>query len=242
LAADFAHQAWDERHHRQDLGFAPDLLVVLAADLVRSASFGSAIDLLDRATTLIPDDSAALLALGATYERTGRYEEAVDPLRRLVREDPDNAEGKLRLAVNLARTGKTGQARVLFRKLIGSDAPTWVVIISYQEFARLLSVPAAEAVLREAVSRFQGNQALRVQLAFVLDRRGQTDEATGLIEDLARQAAAPETSPRVRYPAWPSLGLGKRMSVLESAMTLRLPALVMALDAWALRPGTEDAT
>ena len=60
--------------------------------------------------------------------------------------------------------------------------------------------------------------------------------------NLARQAAAPETSPRVRYPAWPSLGLGDRMSVLESAMTLRLQALITALDARALEPGAEDAT
>jgi hypothetical protein len=116
------------------------------------------------------------------------------------------------------------------------------MVISYQELAHLLPEPAAETILREAVDRFPGNQALRVQLAFVLDDRGQAAEATRLIEDLSRQAAAPETSPRVRYPAWPSLGLGEKMVILENVVASRLPALVMALDARALEENEEDAT
>ena len=242
LAADFAEQAWDEQRQQEGSDFAQTMLVALAADLVRTGMLVSAIDVLDRAVELAPDDPAALLALGATYERTGRYAEAVVPLQRLVRQHPDDAEGLLRLAVNLARTGDSKQAETHFRYLIANGSPTWVMVISYQELAHLLPESAAEAILREAVDRFPGNQALRVQLAFVLDDRGQAAEATRLIEDLSRQAAAPETSPRVRYPAWPSLGLGGKMVILENFVASRLPDLVMALDARALEENQEDAT
>jgi len=242
LAADFVEQDWDEQRQWEGSDFTQTMLVALAADLVRTAFLVSAIDVLDRAVELAPGDPAALLALGATYERTGRYAEAVVPLQHLIRQHPDDAEGLLRLAVNLARTGDSEQAEAHFRNLIANSSQTWVAVISYQELARLLPEPAAETILREAVYRFPGNQALRVQLAFVLDDRGQTAEAARLIEDLGRQAAAPETSPRVRYPAWPSLGLGEKMVVLENAVASRLSALVTALDARAPEENQEDKT
>jgi len=206
------------------------VLVALSADLVRTSRLTSAVDLLNRSIELDPTNPVALLALGATLERTGRYREAIPALRTLVEEHPDNVEGVLRLAVNLARTGDPEDAEGHFRQLIADDSPTWITVISYQELARLLPIAEAERILREAVERFPGNQALRVQLAFLLDGRGQQSEAGQLIDRLCRRAAPPETSPRVRYPAWPSLGLGEMMVLYQSEMEAKLPSLVMALD------------
>jgi len=242
LAAELAERAWDEQRLGGSPDFAQTLLVSLAADLVRAAAVFSAIDLLGRALEIDPDDPTALLALGATYERSGRYQEAIQPLRSLVRGHPENAEGELRLAINLARDGETEEADTGFRSLIGNSAPTWMTVIAYQELARLLAPSAAEQVLREGVERYPRNQALRVQLAFVLDRRGQAAPAAELVEEICRRASAPVTSPRVRYPAWPSLGLEGRIGVLERETEPLLPGLVTALEARVPPETAEDAT
>jgi tetratricopeptide (TPR) repeat protein len=242
MAAEFAEQAWETRRPGEDEGFACTLLVALAADLIRIAAVSPAIDLLNRALEIAPDDPAALLALGATYERSGLYEEAIGPLRTLVRELPENAEGELRLAINLARAGRTEDAEGHFRALIADSAPTWITVIAYQELARLLPSVNAEPVLREGFQRFPSNQALQVQLAYVLDDLGRTAEAADLVESISRSGSAPETSPRVRYPAWPSLGLEGRMNILEEEAAVVLPALVTALDAARGAETTEDQT
>jgi Flp pilus assembly protein TadD len=242
LAAELAETVNQQRSVGDSPFFAETLLVSLAADLIRAAAVTSAIELLDRAIAIAPDDPSALLALGATYERSGRYEEAIGPLRRLVREHPGNSEGELRLAVNLARDGKVDEAKVHFRHLIEDSAPTWMTVLAYQELARLEPLLMAEAVLAEGVERYPNNQALRVQLAFVLDSRGRTDEATQLVEDVCRRASAPETSPRVRYPTWPSLGIEGKIVRFEEETEILLPALVASLDARAVPENPEDAT
>jgi tetratricopeptide (TPR) repeat protein len=237
LAADLAVQVSDEGRSNGGKDFAETLLVSLAADLVRSAAVRSAIEVLDRAIDVAPDDPAALLALGATYERSGRYEEAIEPFRNLVYAHPGNAEGVLRLGINLSRDGKTEEAESRFRELISDSAPTWITVIAYQELARLLPPSEAEAVLRQGVERYPDNQALGVQLAFLLDVRGQRESAAALVEDLCRRGRAPVTSPRVRYPAWPSLGIEERIGILEGETEPLLSALVTALEAMA--PTTE---
>jgi Flp pilus assembly protein TadD len=242
LAAELAEKVSDGQRLGNSPGFTQTLLVSLAADLVRATAVISAIDLLNRAVEIAPGDPSALLALGATYERSGAYEEAVLPLRRLVREHPDNAEGELRLAINLAREGKTEEAVTRFQDLIKDTAPTWIKVIAYQELARLVAASDAEPVLKEGVKRFPGNQALQVQLAFLLDNLGRAAEAAAVVEEICLRANAPETSPRVRYPAWPSLGLEGKIIVLEREMESLLPALVTALDARAPLGIAEDAT
>ena len=231
LAAEFADKARDEQRTGEELQFTQILLVSLAADLVRSGAVSPAINLLKRATELAPHDPPALLALGATYERSGRYDEAIAPLRRLVETDPDNAEGELRLAVNLARRGRSAEAEAHFRHLIENSAPAWITIIAYQEMARQMLPSEAERVLREAVEQYPSNQALRVQLAYTLDTCGRAAEAAALVGEICRRASVPETSPRVRYPAWPALGIDGRIEALEQEEGFILPALVSALDA-----------
>jgi Flp pilus assembly protein TadD len=239
LAAELAERAWDEGRLGDSPDFAETLLVSLAADLVRAAAVSSAIEVLDRAIEIAPNDPTALLALGATYERSGHYQEALKPLRSLVKEQPENAEGELRLAINLVRDERTEEAESRFRHLIGNSAPTWISVIAYQELARLLPLLDAESILREGVERYPRNQALRVQLAFLLDDRGQTAAAATLVEETCRRASAPVTSPRVRYPAWPSFGLEGRIGILERDTEPLLPALVAALEA-RVQPATED--
>lgn len=225
--------AWREEHGS---GFPETVLVAIAADLVRSGLTSSAIELLERAVELAPHDPRALLALGATYERSGSYSEAVPPLRTLVQEHPDSAEGRLRLAVNLARTGDPNGAALHFRQLTTDRSSAWIQVISHQELARL--IPAdAEELLREGLARFPSDQALRIQLAQLLDARGRPWEASAIIEELASRAAAPETSPRVRYPTWPSMGLERQLVDLERAAEDSTSALVTAIQSHASATG-----
>jgi tetratricopeptide (TPR) repeat protein len=218
--------------------FPETVLVAIGADLVRMGLTTSAIELLERAVELAPHDRGALLALGATYERMGDYAEAVPPLRTLVEEHLDSAEGALRLAVNLSRTGSPDEAARHFRQLTTDRTPAWVQVISHQELARLLPGAAAEALLQEALARFPSDQALRIQLAQLLDTRGRPWEAGSLIDEVASRAWPPESSPRVRYLAWPSLGLEQRLVEFERTAEASAAALVTAIQAHTAVPET----
>jgi tetratricopeptide (TPR) repeat protein len=236
LATALAEEVPQDWRQEGGSAFPETVLVAIAADLVRSGLTSSAIELLERAVKLAPRDPAALLALGATYERSGSYSEAVSPLRTLVQEHPNSAEGRLRLAINLARTGKQNEAAYHFRQLTTDRSAAWVEVISYQELARLVPTDAEE-LLRTGLARFPSDQALRIQLAHLLDARGRPWEASMLIEELASSAAPPETSPRVRYPAWPSMGLERRMAAFERAAGASTSALATAIQVRA--SGTE---
>jgi Flp pilus assembly protein TadD len=236
LAAEFAEEVPAASFEEHGSAFAETVLVAIAADLIRTGHTSSALELLERAVEMAPRDPRALLALGATYERSGSYQEAVPPLRRLVEEHPDSTEGRLRLALNLARTGDPNGAEGHLRRLMSDDSSAWIRVIAYQELARL--VPAdAEELLRDGIERFPSDQALQIQLAQLLDVRGRPWEASTLIEGLASRASAPETSPRVRYPAWPSMGIEQRMAQIELAAGGSLSVLADALRAHA--PPTE---
>jgi tetratricopeptide (TPR) repeat protein len=230
LVATLAEDAPRSLRSGQWAGFSETLLVALAADLVRASLVSSAIELLERTVELAPTNPEALLALGATLERSGKYDEALSPLRRLVRDNPDAAEGALRLAVNLARTGDPDDAKEVFRNLINGRSSGWIQILSYQELASLVVASTAEQLLREGVDRFPSNQAMRIQLACLLDHRGRAVEAGSLIDRLTSRAAAPDTSPRVRYLAWPSLGLVEELSDYELRAERESSGLVAALD------------
>jgi tetratricopeptide (TPR) repeat protein len=238
LTAALAEEVSSGSRKEHGPAFPETVLVAIAADLVRTGLPSSAIELLERAVEIAPDDPGALLALGATYERMGSYAEALPPLRSLVQEHPDSAEGRLRLAVNLAREGDPNEAAHHFRQLTTNRSPAWIQVISYQELARLVPA-AAEDVLGEGLARFPSNQALRIQLANLLDARGRPWEAGTLIEELASRATAPTTSPRVRYPAWPSMGLEQRMVDFERAAEDSTSALVTAIQA---RASTSEAS
>jgi tetratricopeptide (TPR) repeat protein len=230
LVAALAEDAPQTLRSGQWAGFAETLLVALAADLVRASQVGSAIELLEHAVDVAPQSHAALLGLGATYERTGDYGEALSPLRQLIRHHPESAEGALRLAINLARTGDPREGLQIFKTLTSDPTPGWIQILAYQERARLLPAHSAEALLREAVSRFPSNQALQIQLASLLDRHGRALDAAALIDRLTSRAAVPETSPRVRYLAWPALGLEEEIHGYEHRAERETTALVAALD------------
>jgi len=231
LAAALVEDMPRELRPGQSPAFPETVLVAIAADLVRAGLASSAIELLERAVDLAPHDPGALLALGATHERLGGYAEAVPPLRTLVQEHPDAAEGRLRLAVNLARTGGSDEAASHFRQLTTESVPAWIRVIAYQELARLVPTDEREELLREGLARFPSNQALRIQLAHQLDLQGRPWEASELIDELASRARPPETSPRVRYPAWPSLGLEQRLVDFERTAKTSMVALTTAIRA-----------
>ena len=141
-----------------------------------------------------------------------------------------------RATPGLSRTGSSDEAALHFRQLTTDRAPAWIQVISHQELARLLPSVEAEGLLRASVARFPSDQALRVQLAQLLDTRGLPWEASSLIEDVASRARSPETSPRVRYPAWPSLGLERRLAEFDRTAEESAGALLNAIDSRTAAP------
>jgi len=211
IAAELAEVIGREHRIKPPEGFAEGILLGLASDLARTTAHRSAVDLLERALVLSEDDWRALMGLAALHERSGHRDEAIVALRRLVRTHPDLPEGRLRLAVNLARSGSKREAAKLFEGLFDSSTPLWVRTLAFQERVNLMTRredwDGAEHLLLRAIGIVPDNQRLRIQLAHVLDRKGQPVDASRVVDELEALGGVRGTSPRVRYAAWPALGL-----------------------------------
>ena len=191
--------------------------------------------LLRRALEIDPQNRSALINLATGLEKTGDYEESVRVLERLVALDPKSPEGRLRLAVNLRRLGKRNRAAEGLRGLVSEDNPPWVLAVAYEELASMLLEDGhpreAVALLDAAVGRLPGEGRLLVQLAYALDRAGDTARSRQVLARLAPSDEDREGSPRHQYNRWPSSDLMDPGSPLQQAGMVRLPALGSALAA-----------
>jgi tetratricopeptide (TPR) repeat protein len=182
--------------------------------------------------------------MGALFEKSGRYPSAVKFLTRLVKAHPGQAEGKLRLALSLERDtevihgGTTGsgnpvEVKRLLRELIGGDTPGWVRNLAYQELAIRYSrdgqFEKAEAVLKEAVAKFPNDPRLYVELASVLERRGQSGTASRMAEKAGSLPPSHEESARFRYSRWAPEALFAMRASLRETSDARLALLSQAL-------------
>ena len=176
-----------------------------------------------------------MINLATGLEKTGDYEESVRVLERLVALDPKSPEGRLRLAVNLRRLGKRDRAAEGLRGLVSEDNPPWVLAVAYEELASMLLDDGhpreAVALLDAAVGRLPGEGRLLVQLAYALDRAGDTARSRQVLARLAPSDEDREGSPRHQYNRWPSSDLMDPGSPLQQAGMVRLPALGSALAA-----------
>jgi tetratricopeptide (TPR) repeat protein len=233
LAASLAEVAARRQPDPVPAGFAEAVLVGLASDLVQGSALMSARSLLDRTLAVSPANPPALLALGAVEERAAHYPEAVEAFRRLARTHPEHAEGNLRLAINLRRLGAREEAGAHLRKLVDGSPPHWVAALAHQELADQLTeegrLEDARSVLVRGIEVVPGNQRLKIQLAYVLDRMGRARESTGLLEDLDRTPSAEGDSPRVLYARWPSLGPEVSQSTVDRMAREAAPGLQRAL-------------
>lgn len=154
--------------------------------------------LLRRALELDPENAAAMIHLAAGLEKTGDYLESVAVLERLIEIDPKAPEGRLRLGVNLRRLEREEASMRVLSGLLSENNPDWVLAVAYQEMAaqQLKQGHTARAVttLEQAVGRLPAEERLLIQLAYALDRSGDTARARQMVVRLQPESA---TGPRV---------------------------------------------
>ena len=219
------------------------LLTSLGGLLLQSAQQLPAAEMFQQAVELDARNTAALLGLAAIYEKNAQPGSAVKYLRRALETDPGSAEGKLRLALNLKRLDQQEEARKLLEELAAAADSTWVTPLAYQELARLHSdreqTAEAEKVLRRALERLPDDARLTVQLAAVLDRRGEAREATALVEKILTSAATRESvSSRYLYNTVRPEAFAESRSFLDENARARLPVLAQALSVAVNASGT----
>lgn len=212
------------------------LLTSLGGLLLQTSQQLPAAEMFQQAVELDARNTAALIGLAAIFEKNAQPESAVKFLRRALEVDPGNAEGRLRLALNLKRTDQRDEARKLLEGLTAAADSTWVTPLAYQELARLYSegeqAADAEKVLRRARERFPDDARLTIQLAAVLDRRGEAREATALVEKLLTSSSSREAaSSRYLYNTVRPEAFAEARSFLAENSRSRLPVLSQALSA-----------
>ena len=175
----------------------------------------------------LAEDGSALMGLATLHEKRGLFELAVPVFERLLEAQPGHAEGVLRLALNRARTGRPAAAEKALRRLSSRRENDWITLLAHQELARLRidkgQGPRAAGVLRRGLERWPGHPTLQLQLAWVLDARGESEASLELLETLG--SSTHSAIERSRYNRWPEglLAAGRR-TLAETARS-RLPAL-----------------
>jgi VWFA-related protein len=221
LAERMVRKAKDREAKRE----TADLLVSLAGHLLYLQRLSKTQDLLELSLRLDQRNPWALLASVATLEQRGNYPGALEALEILLAVDPANGEARLRYGVNLARTGREKEAVESLRAVAAGESEEWVQQVAAQELARVLvlqdQLQAAIEVLEDAANRWPGQPSLRVQLAWVLDRRRESARAEEWIKGLADTAALATDSARYRYLQWYEEGLDDLRSDLMAAAVER---------------------
>ena len=214
---------------------ASRVLTSLGGLLLRSAQYPSATDMLEEAIALDTRNVSADLALATIYEKNGQYKSAEEVLLQLLEVDPVHAEGRLRLAVTLRRQEKPAEAQKILEGLVASEEISWMNALAFQELALLHGsngkTSAAEQVLRKAIERYPEDARLHIQLAAVLDRRGEGAEAGAMVEKALSFPAEGVSSARWLYnSARPDIFEESRSFLAENSRS-RLPMLAQALGA-----------
>jgi tetratricopeptide (TPR) repeat protein len=186
-----------------------------------------------QAIALDPRNTAAMMGLAIVYEKNAQPDSAVDMLRKIIAVNPGYSEARLRLALNLKRQGKTDQARQALAELAGGKQD-WVTSLAAQELARLYSEqnkPAqAQNVLEDALKRFPEDARLYVQLAAVLDRKGEMRAAQSVMEKvLTLKPPMHDESARLLYNTTRQETFAEARHFLDENARSRLSLLAEAL-------------
>lgn len=240
MARDLAIRYWQDSGSLGSALVASQLLASLGGMLQQSAQQLQAGELFQQALELDGRNPTALLGLATLYEKNSQFESAVKGLRRLLEVEPGHAEARLRLALSLRRQERPepadlAEARKLLEELTAASEPSWLGSLPFQELARLHSeeerTSEAEKVLRAGLERFPGDVRLHVQLAAVLDRRGESAEAASLVDKALALPRAAEGSSRYFYNKVRPETFAAARSFLTENSRSRLAVLAQALGA-----------
>jgi outer membrane protein assembly factor BamD (BamD/ComL family) len=133
---------------------------------------------------LAPHDPLGYANLGLTYLRAGRYDDAEAQLKKARRLDPASPEIALITAKLYSLTDRTAEARRMLAEL----PPDPRVLYALAELERQSGDSAAERRcadrLRQVLERAPTNLAVRLKLADVLLRLGETDSTIRYLEEV----------------------------------------------------------
>jgi tetratricopeptide (TPR) repeat protein len=181
-----AHACLDELLRRQ-----PDHYEALVRHGATAANQGwhdVAVQSLDKAVRLRPQDSDVRLSLAQNLIVVGRYPEAQQHLQALQDQEPDNPAVQFALARCLGLQGQREKAGQLLDRLLAKDPFNWTVLNERGWIDFELDRPEeAERHWRLAQSLAPTNQAILTRLADCLRLLGKLDEARLFREKAERQ-------------------------------------------------------
>lgn len=150
----------------------------LAALLEASGDPEQALEHLDAAVSIAPDDAGLLTARGTVHGRLKHYPEAEADLRRALKLVPDSAPTHQQLGLVLWRKGVAAEAAAVFRRAIALQPATASSHYYLGEaLSQLNELPAALQALEQA-AQLAPHEARAFQLAGrVLDRMKRPEEA-----------------------------------------------------------------
>ncbi|HEV8382589.1 MAG TPA: FG-GAP-like repeat-containing protein [Gemmatimonadales bacterium] len=140
---------------------------------------------------LAPRDPLGYANLGLTYLRGGRYADAESPLKRARRLDPTNPEIALITAKLYSLTGRSAEAL----QMLATLPPDARVLYALAELERQSGDSCTERRyaerLRQVLERSPANLAVRLKLADVFLRLGESDSTIRYLEDARRLRPEP---------------------------------------------------
>jgi tetratricopeptide (TPR) repeat protein len=191
--------------------------------------------LLARAVELDARNLEARLAIALGHEVHGEYEEALQQLDQLATFGSWDDEVRLRRATLFGRLDRADEAVAAYESLIASSRQDWIVVLAYQELARIRVEQqrpgAAAAALEQATRRFPRDRTLQLHLAYALERAGNPARARQLLDGVDRASASPPSDPlpRTRYHRGIDL-VGRRSELLARSSLALLPMLAGTLE------------
>lgn len=207
-------------------------MALFGDSLVLSGMHSAGRSIFEDALEIDGRNASALVGLARAHERLGEYGEAASVLERLLAERPESEEGRLRLAVCRVRMDLADAAEPLLRALIDRGREPWIVVLAYEELARIYldrgRFQDAVRLLEEAVGRHPSAERLYLALAYAKERGGDRRGGDGVLAGAARTKAP---TPRYTYGRSFQEGREEIRRQLRGASLARLALLQRALAA-----------
>ena len=154
-----------------------------------------------------PGDRELSASLIELYEDQDRLDEALSILQTLKKSDPDNGAIDERMALDLARAGRFADAEKLARQLAARRPENrGIRRLLAQVLFEKGDVPEGEKILRGLREADPEDDAAARALASELIRERRFDEASAILDDLVKRAAADPKKSESRRAALTELG------------------------------------
>lgn len=209
----------------------PEPHLMLAAHFIRDGNLGAALEEIDRAIDVDPENQTAMAQKAMLMSRLGRYPESEIAARRAVELNPKDAVSFANLSDALLQQGKVAPAVEAGRRAVQVDS---TIGNAWYNYGVALStsgdVPGAIHAYRKAVALQPNNVLALNNLGALLGSTGKLEEARDLYVRLV--ASSPNSIEAHMNLALAYLRLGDRESAARERETVRRlnPSAVRQLD------------